>query len=140
MLLDHLLGHLDRVGDRGRAEDELRRGAVEAGDPLQAAEDVGQVAAEDAAVVVELVDDDVFQVLEELDPLGVVGQDPGVEHVGIGQDDVAAGADGLAGVLGRVAVVGEDADLAREELDRLVELGPLVVGQGLGREEVEGAG
>ena len=52
-----------------------------------------------------------LQVLEELDPLGVVRQDAGVEHVGVGQDDVAAGPDGLAGVLGRVAVVGEDADL-----------------------------
>ncbi len=136
--LDHLLGHLGRVGDRRRAQDELRVGAVELGDPLQPPQDVGQVAAEDAAVVVELVDDDVLEVLEELDPLGVVGEDAGVEHVRVGQDDVAAGPDGLAGVLGRVAVVGEDPDLLGQAPVDVVELGLLVLGQGLGREEVEG--
>ena len=136
--LDHLLGHLGRVGDRRRAEDELRVGAVEPGDPPQPPQDVGQVAAEDAAVVVELVDDDVLEVLEQLDPLGVVRQDPGVEHVGVRQDDVAAGPDGPAGVLGRVAVVGEDADLLRQPPVDVVELGLLVLGQGLGREEVQG--
>jgi hypothetical protein len=96
------------------------------------------VAAEDAPVVVELVDDDVFKVFEELDPLCVVGEDPGVEHVGVGQDDVAAGPDGLAGVLGRVAVVGEDPDLLGQAGVDVVELGLLVLRQGLGREEVHG--
>jgi hypothetical protein len=96
------------------------------------------VAAEDAAVVVELVDDNVLEVLEKLDPLGVMGQDPGMEHVGVGQDDVAAGPDGLARVLGRVAVVGEDADLLGQPRVDVVELGLLVLGQGLGGEEVKG--
>ncbi len=89
------------------------------------------MAAEDAAVVVELVDDDVLEVLEELDPLRVVRQDAGVEHVGVGQDDVAAGPDGLAGVLGRVAVVGEDADLLGQAGVDVVELGPLVLDRAL---------
>jgi hypothetical protein len=96
------------------------------------------VAAEDAAVIVELVDDDVLEVLEQLDPLGVVRQDAGVEHVGVGQDDVAAGPDGPAGVLGRVAVVGEDPDLLGQAPVDIVELGLLVLRQGLGREEIHG--
>ncbi len=66
------------------------------------------------------------------------GRMPAVEHVRVGQDDVALGPDGPPGVLRRVPVVGEDADLGGEELGDLVELGPLVLGQGLGREEVDG--
>ncbi len=49
---------------------------------------VGDVRAEHAAVCVHLVDDHVFQVLEELRPLGVVGEDALVQHVGIGDDDI----------------------------------------------------
>ena len=55
---DQPLGELDRVGDRRRGEDEPGLGAVEARDPAQAAQDVGDVRAEHAAVGVGLVDDD----------------------------------------------------------------------------------
>jgi hypothetical protein len=81
------------------------------------------VAAEDAPVVVKLVDDDVLEVLEEVDPLGVVGQDSGVEHIRVGEDDLADRPDCLAGVLGRVSVVGVIRPLAHP--DHLVELRPL---------------
>ena len=69
------------------------------------------MAAEDAAVGVQLVDDDVFEVFEELHPLGVVGQDGGVEHVRVGEHDVAGRADGAARIGRGVAVVGEGADV-----------------------------
>ena len=49
--------------------------AVVLAQPQQPAEDVGDVAAEDAAVGVRLVDDDVAQLLEQLEPLGVMRQD-----------------------------------------------------------------
>ncbi len=136
--LDHLRGHVDGIGDGCRAQNELRVGAVEIRDPFEPPQDVGQVAAEDAAVVVEFVDDDVLQVLEELDPLRVVGEDAAVEHVGVGQDDVPLGPDGPPCVLRSVAVVGEDPDLRRDELRDIVELRPLVLGEGLGREKVDG--
>ena len=58
--------------------------AVKRAQPHQAAQDIGQMTSEDAAVGVQFVDDDVLQVFKELDPLGVVRQDVGVEHVGIG--------------------------------------------------------
>ena len=40
---------------------------------------------------------------------------------------------------GRVAVVGEGADVGAQRLDQAVQLGELVLGQGLGREQVQGA-
>ena len=50
---------LARVRDRRRGEQELRLGAVDAREPAQAPEHVADVRAEDAAVDVRLVDDDV---------------------------------------------------------------------------------
>jgi hypothetical protein len=89
---------------------------------------------------VQLVEDDVLEVLEQLHPLRVVGEDPGVEHVGICDDDVARGADRGARLRWRVAVVGEglelDLHLGREPL----ELRELVLRERLRREEVERAG
>jgi hypothetical protein len=85
----------------------------------------------------QLVQDDVAEVLEQLHPLRVVREDPLVEHVGVRDDDVGAGADRLARVLRRVAVVGEGADVGAEGLDGRVQLGELVLGERLGREEVE---
>ena len=61
-----------------------------------------------------------------------------MEHVGVGEDDVAPRPDGLAGVLGGVAVIGEDADLLGKAGVGVVELGPLVVREGLRREKVQG--
>ncbi len=58
--------------------------------PQQTSEDVGDVAPEDAAVGVQLIDHDQPQLLEELEPLGVMGQDSGVEHVRVGHDDLAS--------------------------------------------------
>ncbi len=95
------------------------------------------MAAEDAPVVVHLVDDDVFEAFEEGDPLGVVGHDGGVQHVGVGEDDVAGAAHLAAGVGGGVAVVGEGADVGAKVGDEAVEFVELVLGEGLGGEEVE---
>ena len=131
---------LPGVGDRGRAADEDRVAAVEAADPDQTPEHVRQVGAEDPPVDVELVDHHVLEVREELLPLRVVGEDPGVEHVGVRDDDVALPADRLAGVVGGVPVVGVGLDVRLHLADQAVDLVHLVLGEGLGREEVEGAG
>ncbi len=61
---------LARVRDRRRGEQELRVGAVDPRDPAQAAEDVPDVRAEDAAVDVRLVDDDVGEVRRARRPSG----------------------------------------------------------------------
>ena len=104
------LGQLDGVGDRGGGEQEARRVAVGGGDPAQAAQDVGDVRAEHAAVDVGLVDDDDREVREQLGPGGVVGEDADVEHVGVGEHDVRAPADVRARLARGVAVVDRRVD------------------------------
>jgi len=64
------------------------------------------VGAEHAAVAVQLVDHHELEALEELGPLGVVGQDRLVQHVRVGDHDVTAGTHRLAGVPRGVAVEG----------------------------------
>ena len=93
----------------------IGRRAVVRADPQEAPEHVRHVAAEEAAVGVQLVDDDDPDLLEQLEPLGVVGQDRGVEHVGVGDHDLAGGPDRRADGRRRVAVVGgrRDADAGR---------------------------
>ena len=136
-------GQVGRVGDGGRAHDEHRPRAVKGADPLQAAHDVGHVRAEDAGVVmggVQLVDDHVFQVFEQAGPLGVVRQDARMQHVGVGDHDLRLLADGLAHAGRRVAVVGVEAQLVAQGLVQVEQLGQLVLGKGLGREQVQGFG
>ena len=67
--------------------------AVVRADPQQPAQDIGYVAAEEAAVGVQFVDHDDLQLFEQLEPLGVVGQDRGVEHVRIRDDNLTSGPD-----------------------------------------------
>ncbi len=114
--------------------------AVEASDAAEAAQDIAQVAAKDAAVGVEFVDDDVAEVFEQARPARVVWQDSGVQHVWIGQDHVAFFADGFAGVGGGVSVVGENAEAILQTLVEVVKFGELVLRERFGGEEVERAG
>ena len=104
------LRELGRVPDRRRAADDHRVGAVVGAQPQEPAQDVGDVAAEDAAVRVQLVDDDDPQLLEQLEPLGVVGEDRRVEHVRVGDHDLAGLADRRPDRRRRVAVVGRRRD------------------------------
>ena len=110
--------------------------SVEA-DPPEAVEQVGDVAPEDAPEGVELVDDDVAQAHEERGPAVVVGEDPDVEHLGVGQHHVGRPPEGCPLLHRRVAVVGHCPHPRHEPRPQ----GPqLVVGQRLGRVEVEGPG
>ena len=126
------------LGGRGRGEQEDRVGAVAGAQAAQTAQDLGDVGAEDAAVGVALVDDDIAQGAQEGGPPGVGGQDAQVQHVRIGEDVVGVLAHPLAFLDRSVAVVhgGPDrvAQRGREGLHRAA----LVGGQGLGRGEVEG--
>ena len=104
-LAEQRLRKLRRVRDRRRREHELRLRPVRAGEPPEAAEDVRDVRAEDAAVDVRLVDDDVAEVREHVAPAVVVRQDADVEHVRVGQDHVRPLADLPAALALGVAVV-----------------------------------
>ena len=131
------LGEFNRVGDRGAGQQKARLGAVDRGDSPQPPQHVANVRAEHAAVDVRFVDDHEREVREQVAPRGVVRKDPDVEHVRVGDHQVAALAD--RGPLGarRVAVVDRGAD-------RLVQPEPvqragLVLGERLGRIQIERA-
>ena len=108
-----LRGELGRVPDRRRGAHDDRVGAVVAAQPEQPAQDVRDVAAEHAPVGVQLVDDDHPDLLEELEPLRVVGEDRRVEHVRVRDDDLARRPDRRPDRRRRVAVVGGRGDLER---------------------------
>ena len=147
---------LGRVGDGGGSGDECRGRShtwlgrpqgiaptlVNGTHPPQPPQHARDLRTENAAVGVRLVDHDVAQVAEELGPQRVVGQDAGVEHVGVGQQHARAAADTAARGLGRVAVVGGgqrvDDPLPRG-LHQRIPLAELILCQRLGRVDVQGA-
>ena len=94
------------------------------------------MAPEDAAIRVQLVDDDVAKVLEERRPLRVMRQDPRVQHVGIREDEIRPRAHGATGVLRRVTVVREHPQLG-QLLGELLELRQLVLRQRLRRKQIQ---
>ncbi len=102
--------------------------------------DVGDVAAEEPAVRVQLVDDDHGDLLEELEPLGVVREDRRVEHVRVGDHDLAGRPDRRADRGGRVPVVGRGGDREAGGSRQGAERGDLVLTQGLCRKEPERPG
>ena len=136
---DELFAELLRVGKRCRREDKAGRGAVEAGDAAQPADDKGHVGPEDPPVAVGLVEDDVAKVAEKALPLRVPGQHV-VKLVGIGDDDPGHLADAPAARNRRVAVVdGRIGPDARGALHVLEDL-ELVVRQGLRGVDEKGCG
>ncbi len=137
---DQCLGMRLWVADGGRAQDELRLHPVERADSLEPAQHVGDVAAEHAAVGVHLIDHHIAQVLEELRPLGVMRQDRLVQHVRVGDHDVAVQADRLARIAWRIAIEGEGFHAQVAGAVELQQLGHLVLGQRLGREQVQRLG
>ena len=132
-------GQLFGISDCGAATDELRLGTVKLTDAFEPPENVGGVAAENAAIGMQLVDHDVAQILEEPRPTGVVRQHSGVQHIGIGQHDAGSAANGSACVLRRVAVIGKGANIAARRPDQPMEFGELIFGQGLGGKQIKGA-
>jgi hypothetical protein len=122
----------------GRArEHERGLGAVAGREPAQAAQQLRDVRAEDPAQHVELVDDDVPQPHEERRPPGMVGQDPVVQHLGVGEQHVGVAPNPCPLLGARVAVVAGGVQTGDVEV---AEGAQLVVGQCLrGEEQQRGA-
>jgi hypothetical protein len=136
LLAGERVRELARVRDRRRGEQELRLGSVDPRQPAQPPQDVPDVRAEDPAVDVRLVDDHELEVVQEVSPQVVSGQDADVEHVRVREHEVGPAAD-LAPSLGRgVAVVDRCADGRQAEL---AERPRLVLRERLRRIEAEGA-
>ena len=94
--------------------------------------------AEDAPQHVQLIDDDVVEPLEEGGPLAVVGEQPVMQHLGIGEQDVGVGASPRPLLARRIPVVGGGLEAGNLQLPEAAEL---ILGQGLGRvEQQRGAG
>ena len=139
VLLEQPARELPRVADRRRRADERRRRAIEGAHALQPADHVGHLAAEKTAIGVQLVDDDEIEAREQSPPPRVMRQHPGVEHVWVGHDDVAAFADrGPASGWG-VAVVGVHAHVDGQAGLERPQLGQLILRQGFGRKHVQRA-
>ena len=98
-------GKVAGVGDGGRAEDELRVGAVACAETPEPADQPRHVGAEDAAVDVSLIQHDEAQAGQRLGPYAVIRQDPDVEHVRVAEDDAHAPANAGALFRRRIAVV-----------------------------------
>ncbi len=120
-------------GHRRRRKDEGRARPVCGTHPTKAPQDVGDVGAEDPAIVVALVDDHVGERAEEARPSRVVAEQRPVQHVGIGEDVLRVVARPLPLLADAVPVVGRQADVETEVEQR----GELVVREGLGGREVE---
>ena len=139
LLADQIPGQFQRVGNRGGGEKELRVGPVVAADAAEPADELGDVGAEHAAILVRLVNDAVTQVAVERSPLEVIGENL-VQFVGIGEDDARETADARSLVRRRVAVVDRRMQLKFKSLLKLLEHLELVLGHGLHRVEVERGG
>ena len=114
--------------------------AVEFAQAHQPAQDVREVAAEDAPVGVDFIDHNIPEVLKQLYPLGMVRQDAGMQHVRIGYHDMPRLADGFPRSCRCVPVVGVGLDVDPHLLDHVVQLADLVGGKRLGREQVQRPG
>ena len=119
---------------------------MERGDAVEAAEDLGDLGAEDAAIGVKLVDDHQRKAAKEALPAGVMGKDPHVKHVRRGDQHVGRRrADLPAPGRRRVAVVDlhggqmtQQAFRRRQRGDVFLEPLPLILLQRLQRKEIEG--
>ena len=125
---------LMRIADGGRSQYELRIRAVERRDPAEPAQDVGDVAAEDTAVGVGLVDDHVFEVEQEIVPSLVAGQHGQMDHVWVGEQQARFLPGGVSGGCRSVPVVGGDLDLPSSQRAKAPEL---VLGESLGGIQVD---
>ena len=126
---------LDRVPDRRRGEQERRRRSVQRTHATQPPQDERHVAAEDTAVDVCLVDDDVREAAKHLGPARVVREDPEVQHVRVREDGVAPLARERSSLAWRVPVVER-----RPQTETQLRQPPrLILREGLRRTEVQGA-
>jgi hypothetical protein len=108
---------------------------VDRGGAAQPSQHAGDVRAEHATVDVRLIDHHERQVGEQVAPRLVVREDPDVEHVRVGEDQVGALANRRALRARGVAVVDRRANLPRHP--ERVQRPRLILGQRLGRVQVQ---
>jgi len=128
------------VSDRRGAADKAGRRAVHGANAQQAAEDIGDVRPERAAVGMHLVHHDVFQAPQEIAPAAVViGQDPRMQHVGVGDHEIRAFHDLAAFFARGVAVKGAELAGVERGFEQCAERALLVARKRLGGVEQQHA-
>src|SRR5918995_2203344 len=128
--LDNALCQFLRIADRRGGENELRLCSIKICHAFQPADDVGDMRTEHTAIGVSLVNNDEAQIREKLQPVGVMWQDAGMEHVGIAQHDACVLADSGPGRLGGIAIVNRNTGWSwyLESRDERLEVGKLILG------------
>ena len=135
------LAEFPGIGDGRRAGDEDGGGAVVGAEAGEAAQELGHVRTEDAAIHVQFVEHQEAQVGQEPGPARVLGHDAGVEHVGVGEDDRALVAQTAAEVGRGVAVENAGQPVVEPGgLEQVAEVFELVLAEGLGGKEEQDGG
>ncbi len=89
---------------------------------------------ENTAINMQFINDNVFEIDEEFLPFGVMRQNAGMQHVGIGDDYMPLFADGLTRIVRRIAIIGESFNVGLQVGNQAVNLVHLVLRQRFGRE------
>src|SRR5262249_38230680 len=118
---------------------ELRIAAIETRDAPQPPQHVAQMAAENAAVRVQFVENDVAQIFEEACPTRVVRKDANMQHVRICKNHIALFANGFARVNRYVAIINENAERIVEPLVQVVEFSELILRERFRKKEIKNA-
>src|SRR6185369_17956170 len=105
-------------------------------DAFKSPEYIRQMASEYAAIRVQFVDHDVAEVFEQPHPFCMVRQDPGMQHVGICQDDVSALANCPSSVAWSVTVIGENSKSVVEYAREVLQFSQLVLRQRFGGKQI----
>ena len=93
--------------------------------------------AEHTAVAVHLIHHDETQIFEKLRPFRVMRQDRLVQHIGVADHDITTGTHRFARITRGISIEGAGTYAESAGLVELEQLGHLILGQRLGRKQVQ---
>jgi hypothetical protein len=93
---------------------------------------------EDSSISMEFIDHHEPKIFEEGNPFRVVREDARVEHIGIRDDNIPFGSDGLPGILRCISIIRAGGDRLLKPSDHALEFNHLVLRKGFGRKEIKG--
>jgi hypothetical protein len=98
------------------------------------------MAAKNSPIIVEFINHHVFEIFEKFYPFSMMGQNSRMEHIWIGDDNVALTANCFSGILGSVSIIGKNFDFFFQKIDDFIQFGPLILRKSLGREKINSPG
>src|SRR5580658_9840568 len=107
---------------RCRTTNEPRIAAIEVRNAPQPSQHIAEMAAKHSTVGVEFIDHDVAKIFKKPRPARVMRQDASMQHIRICKDHMALLSDSSAGVGGRIAIIGKNAESVVEPLVEVVKL------------------